>query len=190
MTQKKFVLPGEQLSTSEELLPGPGTHEDEGIIRASILGYYSVDNKNRRAVVEPVTSVPVMLNKGDIVLSEVRSTRNSMIIADVFHVTGKNRSVSGDTNATLHASEISRAYVKDAQTEFKPGDIFRAKVFQVKPSIQLETKDNNLGVIKALCTRCRHTLEQKGKTLECPNCGNKERRKLADDYDRLNIEKL
>ena len=35
---KKMVLPGDELSTSEELLPGEGTYEEEGIIRAAIVG--------------------------------------------------------------------------------------------------------------------------------------------------------
>jgi len=190
MTKKSLVMPGDQVSTSEELIPGPGTFEEDGIIRAAIMGSYRVDNKERKAIVEPVTSVPVTVKKGDTVLAEVRSARSTMIIADVFHVSGNKRGVSGDTNGTIHASEISRAYIKDASTEFKAGDILRAQVIQVKPSIQLATKDRHLGVIKALCSKCRHPLHQKGNTLECDYCGNKERRTTAQDYGSFDINKL
>lgn len=191
MTEKnKFVLPGDQVSTSEELLPGDGTFEEEGIIRASIVGTYSVDTKHKRARVKPLTSVPVLIRRGDTVLAEVRGVRSSMVIAEVLHVTGKKRAVSGDTNGTLKVSEISHSYVKDPATEFSLGDIIRAKVTQVKPSIQLSTKDKNLGVIKALCKKCRHQLVKKGKMLECDNCGNKERRTTAIDYGNYDITKL
>ena len=147
MVKDKIVLPGEQVSTSEELLPGDGTFEEDGIIRAERIGTYVVDEKYRRAKVIPLTSVPVTLRKGDIVLAQVGSVRSNMVIAEVIHIIGKKRSISGDTNGTLRVSEISNGYVKDPTTEFAPGDIIRAKVVQVKPNIQLATKDNDLGAV-------------------------------------------
>ncbi len=190
MTKNKVILPGEQLATTEELMPGEGTYEDNGVIRASRLGIFEIDTKNRRAKIKPLTSVPVEIKTGDIVLAKVNSVRSNMVIADVIHVIGKNRQVSGDTNSTLRVSEISNGYTKDPATEYSTGDIIRAKVTQVRPSLQLATKDRDLGVIKALCSKCRKSLEQKGNMLECPNCNNKERRKTAIDYGNYDINKL
>jgi len=190
MTKDKIVLPGEQVSTSEELLPGDGTYEEDGIIRATRIGTYFVDEKQRKAKVKPLTSTPVLVKRGDIVLAKVGSVRSNMIVADVIHVIGKNRDISGDRNGTLRVSEISNGYVKDPSTEFAPGDIIRAKVTQVKPNIQLATKDRDLGVIKALCGKCRHALVRKGNILECNNCGYKEKRKTAVDYGEYDISKL
>ena len=190
MSKNKIVLPGEQVSTSEELMPGDGTFEEDGIIRADIVGTYHVDEKHRRAKVKPLTSTPVTLRKGDIVLAKVGSVRSNMIIAEVIHVTGKKRAVSGDTNGTLRVSEISNGYVKDPTTEFAPGDIIRAKVVQVKPNIQLATKDNDLGAIKSMCSKCRKSLERKGNILECANCGNKEKRRMANDFGNYDLNKL
>jgi exosome complex component CSL4 len=190
MDKNKIVLPGEQVSTSEELSPGDGTFEDEGVIKASRIGTYVIDEKHRRAIVKPLTSIPVELKRGDIVLAEVGMVRSNMVIAEVIHVIGKNRSVSGNTNGTLRVSEISTGYVKDPTTEFAPGDIIRAKVTQVKPNIQLATKDRDLGAIKSVCTRCRHPLIQKGNILECGNCGRKEKRKTTNDYGNYDIAKL
>ena len=190
MEENKIVLPGDQVSTSEELLPGDGTFEDKGIIRASILGVYTIDSNNRRAMIKPLTSIPVQLKRGDIVLARVNSVRSNMIIAEVIHVIGKKRAISGDTNGTLRVSEISAGYIKDPSTEFGPGDIIRAKVTQVKPSIQLATKDRDLGVIKAVCTKCRHQLSRSDKGLECKNCQNRERRLLAEDFGNVDISKL
>lgn len=190
MTKNKIILPGEQIATTEELMPGDGTYEDNGVIRASRLGVYEIDTKNRRAKIKPLTSTPVEVKRGDIVLAKVNSVRSNMIIADVIHVTGKNRQVSGDTNATLRVSEISNGYTKDPATEYSPGDVIRAKVTQVQPSLQLATKDKDLGVIKAVCSKCRGSLESKGNILECVNCNNKERRKTAVDYGNYDINKL
>lgn len=190
MTENKIVLPGDQLSTSEELLSGDGTFEEDGIIRAARVGTYVVDQKHRKAFVKPLTSIPVEIKHGDFVLAEVRSVRSAMIIAEVIHVIGKKRAISGDTNGTLRVSEISQSYVKDPSTEYSAGDIIRAKVTQIKPSLQLATKDRDLGVIKALCVKCRHPLEKKDGFLECKNCGNKERRKMTIDYGEYDINKL
>ena len=190
MTKNKVILPGEQVATTEELMPGEGTYEDNGVIRASRLGVFEIDTKNRRAKIKPLTSVPVEIKTGNIVLAKVNSVRSNMVIADVIHVIGKNRQVSGDTNATLRVSEISNGYTKDPATEFSTGDIIRAKVTQVRPSLQLATKDKDLGVIKAVCSKCRASLVQKGNMLECQNCDNKERRKIAIDYGNYDINKL
>lgn len=190
MNYNEIVFPGDKLSTSEELLSGDGTYEEDGIIRAARVGKYTVDSKSRRATVKAFTSIPVIVAKNDIILAEVRSVRSNMVIADVFHIQGKKRSISGDTNGTLRVSEIAKSYIKDPSTEFSTGDIIRAKVTQVKPSIQLETKDNNYGAIKSLCSKCHNPLLKKENFLECDNCGNKERRRTAMDYGNFDINIL
>jgi len=190
MAENKIVLPGEQVSTSEELLPGDGTFEEDGIIRATRVGTYVVDEEHRKAMVKPLTSIPVELKRGEIVLAQVGSVRSNMVIANVIHVIGKKREISGDRNGTLRVSEISTGYVKDPATEFAPGDIIRAKVMQVKPNVQLATKDRDLGAIKSLCSKCRHSLVKKDNILECPNCNNNEKRKTADDFGVYDPNKL
>ncbi|MDH7506479.1 MAG: exosome complex RNA-binding protein Csl4 [Candidatus Thermoplasmatota archaeon] len=190
MDKNNIVFPGDQVSTSEELLPGEGTFEEDGIIRASRLGIFSIDEKHKKALVKPLTSIPTEIKKNDIVLAQVNSVKSNMVIAEVLHVIGKKRPISGDTNGTLRVSEISMSYVKEPSTEFNIGDIIRAKVIQVVPSLQLTTKDKNLGVIKANCSNCRQILYKKGNILECNNCGNKEKRKLAIDYGEYDINKF
>jgi len=186
----KIVMPGDQLSTSEELMPGDGTFEEDGIIRSSRIGTYIVNEHHRSAEVKPLTSTPVLLKKGDIVIVQITLAKSTMIIGDVIHVIGKSRSVSGDTNATIHVKEIANGYVKDANSEYRVGDYVRARVIQVKPSLQLATKDRDLGAIRSLCTKCRHPLLKKGNVLECSKCGNKENRRIAFDYGSFDLDKL
>ena len=183
-------MPGDQLSTSEELMPGDGTFEENGIIRAARIGTYVVDEKHRTAEVKPATSTPVILKKGDIVIGRVVMAKEKMIIVDVKHVAGKNRSISSDTDATIHVKEIAQGFIKEASSEYKAEDYIRAKVIQVSPSVQLETKERNFGAIKALCSKCRHPLVKKSQGLECENCGNKEYRRIAEDYGNLDIQHL
>ena len=77
MDENKIVFPGEKLSTSEELLSGDGTYEEKGIIKADRVGKYIVDKKNRKAIVKPVTSIPIVIKKYDTVLAEVRMVKSS-----------------------------------------------------------------------------------------------------------------
>jgi exosome complex component CSL4 len=186
----KLVMPGDQLSTSEELLPGDGTFEENGIIRATRLGTYVINEKHRTAEVKPLTSIPVVLKKGDIVIARVTNAKEKMIIAEVKHVAGNNRSISSDTDATIYVKEIAQGFIKEASTEYKSEDYIRAKVIQVKPSLQLETKERGFGAIKALCSKCRHSLVKKSHGLECEYCGNKEYRRIADDYGTLDFHRL
>ncbi len=190
MNKNKMVLPGDQLATSEELTPGEGTFEEEGTIRASRVGIYVIDEKYKKATVKPLTSVPVMIRNGDTVLATITMVKPNMAIADVIHVIGKKRAISGDTNGTVRVSEIAPAYVKEANEKFSTGDIIRARITQVTPSLQLATKDNDLGVIKAVCGKCRQPLIRKSMILECKNCGNVEKRKIASDYGEFDPNKF
>lgn len=185
-----IVLPGDKLSTSEELLSGDGTFEEDGIIRANRMGSYEVDEKGRMAIVKPLTSVPILVKKGDVVLAYASSVRSMMVIAEVFHVTQQNRAVSGDTNGTIHVSEISEGYVKTPEDKYSIGDVIRARVIQSSPSIQLSTKGKEFGAIKSICQRCKKSLTKKDNMLECENCGHKEKRNMAIDYGNYDIDKL
>lgn len=140
-----------------------------------------------RAVVEPLTSVPAEMHIGDYILGEVTMVKPAMAAIEVLAVENRTRVVVGDTNGTLHVSKIARRYVKDVGNEYRLGDVVRAQIISVKPSVQLSTEDPRSGCIKALCTRCRFGLSKVGKALECPNCGRREMRNVAPDYGQVQL---
>jgi exosome complex component CSL4 len=113
-------------------------------------------------------------------------------LPDIAHHTIASFLPDGDKKKgnRLRISEVSPSYVKDVSDVYAFGDIIRAKVTQVHPSLQLITKDRELGVIRALCEKCRQPLIKKENYLECKNCGNKERRKIADDYGEYDLNKF
>jgi exosome complex component CSL4 len=176
------VFPGDVLATSEEAVPGPGAYDDGSNIVATRIGKFFLDPNEMRAVVEPLTSVPTEMRLGDFIVGEVTMVKPSMCAVEVLAVENKTRVVVGDTNGTLHVSKIARRYVKDVGNEYRLGDVVRAQIISVKPSIQVSTEDPRCGAIKALCTRCRFGLNKVDKALECPNCGRREMRNLAPDY--------
>lgn len=182
INQSRSVFPGDALATSEELLPGPGTHDDGTNIIATRIGTFRIDPNEMRAVVDPATSVPADLAMGDFVYGQITMLKPAMAGVEVLAVEGKTRVIVGDTNGTLHVSKIARRYVRDVGEEYRLGDIIRAEVLSVKPSVQLSTDNERGGCILALCVRCRFGLKKIGKALECPNCGRREVRNIAPDY--------
>jgi len=186
--RNRIVTPGERIGTSEEFLPGEGTYEDSGGIFASVPGHLFVNDEDMTASVRTINP-PVKLRKGDHVLAEAVGLYEGMVLTNLLAVDGNEREITGETSATIHISKIDRKFVSDIKQVFRLGDIVRAEVIQVDPSVQLVTNYPHLGVIKALCVECRTGLERKGGGLICPNCGNKETRKMADDYGNAHFRR-
>src|SRR2546426_746488 len=92
-----------------------------------------------------------------------------------------------EAEGTIHISNVSEEYTEDIHDMYRLGDVIRAKVIQVKPSLQLTTAERDLGVVKALCSVCRGPLELRGKDLYCPRDERTEHRKLAADYADLRL---
>lgn len=176
-----MVFPGDELAVSEEYIAGEGTLDENGKIYASTVGIVELDSKERVLRVRPFNP-PVKLGIGDDVIAVVSGTRESMGSAEVVKVEGKERSVSGDTNGSIHVSKISEDYTKSVKGEFRIGDIIRARVIQTEPSLQLTTSGSRYGVLKAFCAACRLSMEKKGNQLYCENCDTTDRRKIAADY--------
>ena len=185
--EAKMVLPGDQIAVAEEFEPGEGTYEKNGLVFASTPGVLQLDQVGRVARVRPFNP-PAELQAGDIVYGVVDDIRGMMATATVNAIHGRARQISGETEGTIHISNVSEEYTEDIRDMYHLGDIIRAKVIQTKPSVQLTTAEPDLGVVKALCGVCRGPLELRGRDLFCPRCERTERRKTARDYDNLKLD--
>jgi len=185
--EKKLVFPGDELAVSEEYIAGEGTLDERGKIYASTVGIVELDSKERVLRVKAFNP-PITLKNGDDVIAVVSGTRESMGTADVVQVEGKKRSVSGDTNGSIHVSKVSSSYTKSVKGEFYIGDIIRAKVISTDPSLQLATTGKRYGVLKGFCTQCRVPMIRKGNTLYCESCDSTDRRKISSDYGDTLVE--
>ncbi|MFP4169776.1 MAG: exosome complex RNA-binding protein Csl4 [Methanomassiliicoccales archaeon] len=183
----KTVLPGEEVAVVEEFISSEGTYEEDGIVYAAQFGELELDHDDKTVKVV-ARNPPVSLRLGDTVFGEIIDVRTSMAICEVIAVEGKEREITGDTNGTIHISKVSSGYTSEVGKELRPSDIVRAKVIQVKPSIQLSTQGKDLGVIKALCKKCRAPMRRKGKNLYCEYCDRTEYRKISEDYAAVEFE--
>jgi len=180
----RLVFPGDELAVAEEFVPGPGTYEQDGMVYAAWMGMASLDPAEFVASVRPFTKTPVKLEPGHEVLGVVRDTRTSMAIVDVHRRTDAlGRQIAGDTNGTLHISKVSEDYVTSMDDAFKRGDIIRAKVVEVDPSLQLSTREPHLGIMKSRCPRCAHAMDLRPEGgLVCPECDWKDAGKISSKY--------
>lgn len=185
----EIVVPGEKVGTAEEVIPGRGTFEENGIVYSKGLGSYQFESDEMRASVHTLKS-PAVIRKRDLVIAVVTDIRNSMVVARVVHIVGNDRQIAGETSSSLHVSKVSREYVQDIRRMYRVGDYIRAKVIQVRPSLQITTAEGDLGVLRALCMKCRTSMERKGNSLKCKECERLETRKMAHDFGKVDMSKL
>ncbi len=178
-----LVLPGERLGVIEEFIPDSGTYVKDGVIFSKIVGRSLVDLQNRRVSVYPVVNGAVVPKVSTVVIGQVGNAQSDNVLVKIFKIGKKN--LSGEFGGILHISDVSDRYVNAMNDVCKPGDIIRAKVISDKNRIyHLSTNDKALGVLYGFCSRCGNLLEPQRYELQCPKCGNVERRKMAQDYGK------
>jgi len=179
----ELLMPGDELATSEEYIPGDGTYEENGLIYAAIIGQKDFDEAEKIAIVKPFNP-PGVLKPGDIILGEVTNVSNSVASITISGLDKTGKPVGHNLSGVVHVSKIKGGYTEDARREFHISDLVRAKVVRIEPSIQLATNAEELGVLKARCMRCRSILSNKDGTLFCQVCERTESRKLAGDFHK------
>jgi exosome complex component CSL4 len=180
------VLPGDKLGVIEEFLPGAGTYETDGTIYSNFTGNAKLDMKNKRVTVVPSTRIPQLPKEGAEVLASATHVTEKMATVSIWKIDGKT--LQNPFTALLHISTSSPRYERNMADVCKSGDLIRARVIDMTNRIpQLTTAGRGLGVIKGYCSQCGALLELVNRRLQCPACGNSERRRLAEDYGKSTL---
>ncbi|NJE03124.1 exosome complex RNA-binding protein Csl4 [Thermococcus sp. MV11] len=185
-----LVLPGDYLGVIEEYFPGEGVKEENGELYAVRAGKVVIDQDRMEISVEPLTDTPPLPKVGDIVIANVIEVKPQAAIVQLVKIEGRDddREIATSKLAGIHISQVRDGYVESMTSEFKVGDVVRARVIATEKSpIQLSTKGPDLGVVYALCSRCRTPLVRRGDRLICPRCGSVETRKLSTLYRKMRV---
>jgi exosome complex component CSL4 len=180
-----FVLPGDALGVSEEYVPSDWTFEEGGEIRSLVAGTVSVDDKSKRISVIPKTNIPSILKTGMTIIGQISEVRGQRAFIKIEMIKGSDRSLPISFSGGIHISKAQKGYVSNLSNEFRIGDIVEAKVSKIigLDNVDLTTAEAELGVIKAMCTNCRHFMKRSNKNeVICLNCGRKEKRNLSTNY--------
>jgi exosome complex component CSL4 len=179
----QFVVPGDRLGVIEEFTLGPGTYEQNGTIYSLTTGRALMDLLNKQVSVFPKVHVSNVPHVGSAVVGQVSDVQSKQATLRIFQVS--DRLLTGFFSGLLHISDVSQRYVESMYEICKAGDIVRARVISEKNRVfHLTTNDKDLGVVYAFCSRCGQELAQKRFVMRCPDCGNSERRKTAQDYGK------
>ena len=179
----QLVLPGERLGVIEEFVPDTGTFVKDGVIFSQIVGRALPDLATRRISVYPLIREPRVPKIGSTVVGEVSNVQSENAVVRIFQIGEKL--ISGVFGGVLHISDVHLHYVDSMFDVVKAGDVIKANVISDKNQVfHLSTKDKELGVLYAFCSRCGGTLEPRRQAMHCPRCGNIENRKIALDYGK------
>jgi exosome complex component CSL4 len=183
MDNKKALI-GEYLGTIEEFMPGDGTYAEDGKIYSSAFGEVCIDRENH-VVSVGVKQLPT-LEIGSVVFGEVLDIKKNAVVIIVRKILGHDGEI--DVKTGLFVSNIADSYVERPEDMFAIGDIVKGVIIKMEGNlIDISTK-GPYGVVKAFCRRCRAAMTRSDKSqdvLVCPCCGDKEKRKVAEDYGQV-----
>lgn len=160
-------------------------YDEKGNIYSLLIGVVSISDK-RVIEVLPKVETPPVLKEGDVVIGKIEDIKDTVAIVSIACLKGReDREIATARQAVIHISNVKSGYVNELQNELGYFDLVKAKVIDAK-SLRLSTEDRRLGVIKAICKKCKGGLKWKGNgnVLECELCQLKEGRKLSEDYGR------
>ncbi|HEU97723.1 MAG TPA: RNA-binding protein [Fervidicoccus fontis] len=185
-SDENIVVPGEELAVIEEFSPLFGAYSDEnGYVRASLLGKVAKDILNKVIKVTPLSSRYLFPSIKDIVIGYVAYIKGEIAMINILR-DGNFRPLTGPLAGFLHISQIG-AEGKHISEHVAPGDLIKARVISSENPFQLSIKHPSLGVILASCSVCGAILKREGDKLICPRCGNVEKRKIASSYINLKL---
>jgi exosome complex component CSL4 len=181
------VVPGDQLCVIEELTPGFGTYEVEGIVYAATAGAVSMDLKGRSvSILGPDGKMKLALPiKGDIMIGEVGSVYEQR--AELTLVKRNGADVLSGILGEVHISNVTRRYVKSMHDVLRPGDIVRGVALNTHEiPVHLSLVGPEFGVLHASCIKCGHPLTLTTyNNMFCLRCENRETREVAKDYGAM-----
>jgi len=184
--RESFVLPGYRIGVIEEYIPMAGTYVEEGTIFSAKAGLAVMDIMEKTVSVNSEEDKPNIPRVGSLVIGEVTAIQDRNLSIKIFKLEGKP--VSSAFTGLLHISNVSKNYVKDMFDAFNYSDIIRAQVISTTNArFHLSTEGSDLGVIYSFCTVCGKPMIVRRGHLYCQQCNLTEKRKLASDYDLVEI---
>lgn len=178
-------MPGDKIGIIEQYLVGKGTYEDNGDIKSSVLGNVQIDSKMKSISVNAKSNQPTLLKVGDFVYGQITDIKTQRATVDIDCLTDNSRPLALPYIGAIHISQAKSEYLDKLTDAFRIGDIIKAKVVKITgDNVDLTTVDEECGVLKAMCTRCRDYMNttQKENEVQCRTCNKKEKREISIDY--------
>ena len=158
--------------------------DDNGEIKSSVLGNVKINQKMKVISVEG-DAKPALLKVGDIIYGQITDIKPQRANVNIECMKDNARPLALPYMGAIHISQAKKDYLEKLSDAFRIGDIIQAKVVKITgDNVDLGTVDDDCGVLKAMCTRCRdymHTTKRENE-LQCNTCNKKEKRKVSKNY--------
>ncbi len=177
----KFVLPGEEIASAEEFIPGDGVYDEDGVIKAYIIGRVAEDPKEHIINIIPSTTRPPIVEDKDTIIGMVKGLKDNAVLVRALYIEDKpHRYIAGQEEGSIHIANIRGSRIMDIRREFGIRDLIRAKVLRARPTIMLSTIGDEFGVIVSVCEKCNTIMKfEKQNIFKCPDCNSTKYRKIA-----------
>lgn len=175
------MYPGDFICKEEEYLAHKNVYiDEEGNIRAAVIGKLIYDSVNRRVFVKPLKEIKIP-RPGETVIGWVTSTRDDVAFVKIvgYDLTKTFKHIF---SAILHISQVVEVKGENMYNYVRLGDIVKAKVLNEYLPLLISIKEPRLGVLLAYCSRCGSHLYLDNGKLVCSACGNIEQRKASLEY--------
>ena len=191
------VAPGDRLGNIRQALPGHGTYTKFGHIYASVVGILTVSlSQDKDGGAGPTFVCTVMAGDDRQPATAQVLKMGQIVVGQVVRVTPQSAIVDITVAENVGALQISHEgaiHKEDARSGsneqvdladcFHPGDLVVCRVLSLGDSRRyfLSTAEANLGVIRALSSKCEGVamIPVSFKEMECPETGFREPRKCA-----------
>ena len=185
MAAQSLKVPGDFLAASEEYVSAEGTVEGANGIFAATVGNAVLDPSTHKASVQPVKAARP-LRAGDLVYGLVQDVYDTVSLVEFAPEKVDGRTPGFDNRmAYVRISEVKQGYVEHFGDWLRIGDYVKARVLEVaKLGTYLTIKDAELGVVRAMCSRCKVDLVLNEGAGNCPQCGRTEQRKTPGMENR------
>ena len=122
------------------------------------------------------------LNVGDVVIGEIVVVKDNMVVVEI--VNAGNRVLSPADMGVIFVKNIDTKFVESTSACFSKGDIIKAKVMEVGPyEYKLVTNNQELGVIRTICKKCKAAIGASPNGEVICGCGNTIKKKFAKNGD-------
>ena len=178
-------MPGDKLGIIEQYLPGDGTYENEGDIESTVLGNVIINPKMKTISVKPKSGSPATLEVGDRIYFQMTDIKPQRVNVKIDRLEKTKRDLALPYMGSIHISKVKNGYLDKISDAVRIGDIIKAEVVKITgDNVDLSTVEEDCGVVKAMCTRCREYMTTTGKKseLQCKRCNKKEKRKISNEY--------
>lgn len=136
-----LVCPGTCLGNISELVCGEGTYDKDGKALSSILGYVSIDKKNKTVSVrhwkKKTSSVSLIPRVGNIIMGRISRITTNLANVDIMSVEGNvlPEPCGGIIRVEDVLPDVDITAIQMVNC-FRPGDVVKAKIISMGDSRQ------------------------------------------------------